>query len=86
MSDPVLLYVGSQPHAETIQSMHDPAVVLVRVCGRYIADRASSIIVYLPEAIRYGTADQAQSEAFDAWLEWLPTRLQPGDRYRITVL
>jgi hypothetical protein len=86
MIAPVILYVDTERRAAVLQHAHDPDVMRVRRIGSCHGDRASAIIVELPFAIRNGVAPEPEKKAFEAWMEWVPTRLIPGERGRITIL
>jgi hypothetical protein len=84
MADPVLLYVATEWRAQRIQRDHDPDVVRVLPIFSHTGHRASAIIVERPP---YEWIPSATFQAeFDEWMEWLPTRLAPGEGKRITLL
>ncbi len=82
MTHPVLLFVATAQRAHALQRDHGPDVLRVRQILRCHADRASAIIVEMPQM---GESAVLQAE-FDRWMEWLPTRLVPGVGKRITFL
>lgn len=84
MSDPVLLYVHSIRRAQVMQRDHDPNVVRVLPILGMSAYRGSSIIVEMPPLEHLGS--RLSQDEFDRWLEWLPTRLTPGEGKRITIV
>jgi hypothetical protein len=84
MKSPVLLFVATELRARRLQHDHDPDVVKVMPIGRYPAVRGSAAIVEMPPPHMVST--RVQQEEFDAFLEWLPTRLTPGEGKRITIL
>lgn len=79
MTVSVLLYVDTEWRAAAIQRQHDPDVVRVRAVGRMHADRAHSIIIETPHHLREGGGTESQNAAFQAFMEWVPTRLMPSD-------
>lgn len=81
MSDPVGLFVETDARVEHLQRQHDPAVLTVLRIGRMQGYRFSSILVEEPRNLT-----PTQHAIYEEWLEWLPTRLPPGERERITRL
>jgi hypothetical protein len=81
---PLLLYVDTEWRAASIQRQHDPDVVLVRAVGRMHADRAHSIIIETPYHLREGGGTESQNADFQAFMEWVPTRLVPSDTPALT--
>lgn len=84
MTDPVLMFVSGVRRALEMQRDHDPAVMRVLPILTHGAHRGSAIIVEMPPIERLGS--RVVQDEFDRWLEWLPTRLTPGEGKRITIV
>jgi hypothetical protein len=73
------MFVPSQRQAEMIQRQHDPALVRVLPHYSFGAYRGSSVIIVRPRP--EDMASETQRARWDEWMEWVPTRLNPGKPY-----